>query len=126
MIMKYQYMQQKVGHSSDKWFNLPWKKFERESYRLQRRIYEASKSNNMGKVKGLQKLMFHTYQARMIAIRKVTQLNNKKRIAGVDGKATLTHYERFKHEQHLKNNAHKWLHQGLKDIQIPSSEKKQR
>ena len=58
---------------SDKWFNLPWKKFQRESYRLQRRIYEASKKNDHVKVKGLQKLMYHTYQARMIAIRKVTQ-----------------------------------------------------
>jgi len=63
LIMKYQHIEP-IVNASDKWFNLPWKKFEKESYRLQRRIYEACKTGDIVKTKGLQKLMFHTYMAR--------------------------------------------------------------
>jgi group II intron reverse transcriptase/maturase len=52
----------------------------------------------------------------------VTQLNQGKRTAGVDGKASLTHKERFELEELLKNEVHQWKHQGLREIPIPKKD----
>ena len=105
--------------SSEVWLELPWKKFQQETYRLQKRIYEASRNNDLAKTINLQQLLFHSYSARMVAIRQVTQLNNGKRTAGIDGKLALTASERFDLEKKLHLTAKKWKHQSLRKVAIP-------
>jgi RNA-directed DNA polymerase len=108
--------------SSELWKNLPWKRFQKEVFRLQRRIYKAMTNGDLRKVRSLQKLMLRSQSARMIAIRKVTQLNTGKRTAGVDGKTALSHDERMDLNSKLATEASNWKHKGLREIPIPKAD----
>jgi retron-type reverse transcriptase len=67
-----------IGHSnnaSESWRMLPWKKFRRNLFRLQKRVYKAIQVGDKRKANSLQKLILKSQTARMLAIRQVTQLN---------------------------------------------------
>jgi RNA-directed DNA polymerase len=54
----------------------------------------------------------------MLAIRQVTQLNQGKKTAGIDGKKFLTLKERFQLEKTLQQHTRTWKHQKLRKISI--------
>ncbi len=89
---EYVMSQQKVRYE---WNEVPWRKLEKSSFKLQKRIYRASKCNDIKKMHDLQRLLQKSTSARMIAVRKVTQDNRGKRTAGIDGKANLNQKERL-------------------------------
>jgi RNA-directed DNA polymerase len=101
------------------WFELPWKDFQSKTFQLQKRIYKASRNKEIDKVKKLQTRLFGTYEARMIAIRQVTQLNDGKKTAGIDGQKSLSMKQRLELEQELHKHGKKWRHKGLREINIP-------
>ena len=107
---------------SEAWLELPWKKFQTNVYRLQKTIYKASRNEDQAKVLKIQRLMLSSYEARMLAIRQVTQLNPGNKTAGIDGKLALTNNERFKLEKKLRQEASRWQHQALRQTQIPKSD----
>ncbi|MGN6421561.1 MAG: reverse transcriptase domain-containing protein [Pseudobacter sp.] len=72
------------------WNPIPWKQIQKNVFKLQKRIYQASLQNDTVKVRRLQKLMVSSWQAKAIAVRKVTQDNRGKRTAGIDGVKNLT------------------------------------
>jgi RNA-directed DNA polymerase len=72
--------------------------------------------------RSIQKLILKSRAARFLAIRQVTQLNQGKKTAGIDGKASLSFKERFNLEMQLKTEAGNWKHQGLKEIPIPKKD----
>ena len=115
-----------IGHiqklSSESWENLPWKQFCRDLFRLQKRTYKAVREGDTAKARSLQKLIIRSRAARFLAIRQVTQLNNGKKTAGIDGKLALDFKERFELEQKLKTQANNWKHQGLRSIPIPKKD----
>ncbi|KAB8318652.1 hypothetical protein SD81_014420 [Tolypothrix campylonemoides VB511288] len=118
-----------IRHSegtSESWKNLPWKKFRRNLFRLQVRLFKAVKADDMRKARSLQKLILKSKAARVLAIRQVTQLNVGKKTAGIDGKASLTFEERFALEKLLKSNFHNWHHNKLREIPIPKKDGKTR
>ena len=78
-----------------KWADLPWKKFEKVLYKLQKRIYQASSRGDVKNVKRLQKLLIRSRSAKLIAVRRVTQDNQGYKTAGVDGVKALTPKQRF-------------------------------
>lgn len=55
------------------WKHLPWKKFQRKSFRLQCKIYEAKCCNNSKSVKRLEKLLIRSKSIYYLAIKKVTE-----------------------------------------------------
>src|SRR5690348_9405173 len=67
------------------WRELPWRKLEKYVYRMQKRIYRARKPGNQRQVEKLQKLLLKSEAARLLAVRRVTQENQGKKTAGVDG-----------------------------------------
>ncbi len=107
---------------SESWKNLPWKKFRRDLFRLQKRVWKAVRAGDRQKAKLLQKLILQSQAARFLAIRQVTQLNKGKKTAGIDGKLALTFKERFELEEKLRSNANNWKHQGLREIPIPKKD----
>ena len=115
-----------VGHgtsASESWKGLPWKKFRKDLFRLQKRVFKAVQAGDMRKAKSLQKLILKSTSSRYLAIRQVTQLNAGKRTPGVDGKAlVLSFSERFELNELLKFSAKKWKHQGLREIPIPKKD----
>ncbi len=110
------------SNASELWTNLPWKKFRRDLFRLQKRVYKAVSVGDKRKAKYLQKLILKSKAARYLAIRQVTQLNAGKKTAGVDGKASLTFEERFFLSDELKENVNTWKHNKLREIPIPKKD----
>src|ERR1051326_4192186 len=80
---------------SEDWSGLPWRKLEQHVYRLQKGIYGASCRGDEVVVRRLQQLLMRSRSAQLLATRRVTQDNQGKKTAGVDGKASLTPPERF-------------------------------
>ncbi|AVH72837.1 group II intron reverse transcriptase/maturase [Nostoc sp. 'Lobaria pulmonaria (5183) cyanobiont'] len=114
-----------IRHSyktSESWLTLPWKKFRRNLFRLQKRVYKAVQVGNKRKARSLQKLILKSTSARFLAIRLVSQLNAGKKTAGIDGKKSLSFEERFNLEELLKMNSGNWKHQGLREIPIPKKD----
>lgn len=109
-------------NTSESWKNLPWKKFRRNLFRLQRRVFKAVQAGDKRKARSLQKLIMKSLAARFLAIRQVTQLNAGKKTAGIDGKASLSFEERFTLSDTLKSNINTWKHQGLREIPIPKKD----
>jgi RNA-directed DNA polymerase len=88
---------------SEVWKTLPWKKFQRNVFRLQRRIYQARLRGDVRTVHNLQRLLLRSRSARFLAVRRVSQDNRGKRTPGVDGVASLTPKQRLKYAHRLRN-----------------------
>ena len=102
------------------WKNLPWTTVQRKVFKLQKRIYQASRRNDFQTVHRLQKLLVKSWSARCLAVRKVTQDNLGKRTAGVDGKSQLTEAQRIALVGDLKDLDRK--PDPLRRIYIPKSQ----
>jgi RNA-directed DNA polymerase len=118
-------MQSMIGHSlttSESWRSLPWKKFQKILFRLQKRVYKAVRAGDKRKAQSLQKLILKSQAAKLLAIRQVTQLNAGKKTAGIDGKKSLSFEERFALATKLNKNHTNWKHKGLREIPIPKKD----
>ena len=79
----------------DRWKTIPWKKIERNVYKLQKRIYQASQRGDVKTVRQLQRLLSKSQSAKLLAVRRVTQDNQGKKTAGVDGVKSLNSNQRL-------------------------------
>ncbi|WP_372364581.1 group II intron reverse transcriptase/maturase [Candidatus Uabimicrobium sp. HlEnr_7] len=97
-----------MNPSRYEWKALPWKKFERIVFKLQKRIYQASRRGNVSAVHKLQRLLMKSWSAKCLAVRRVTQDNRGKKTAGVDGVKSLTAKQRIQlvTKMDLKQKAH--------------------
>src|SRR5439155_17379151 len=86
------------------WAQIPWRKLERKVYRLQKRIYQASLCGNNKAVHNLQRLLMKSKAARTLAVRRVTQENQGKRTAGVDGVKSVKPAQRLALVHHLRHH----------------------
>ncbi|MEH2052502.1 group II intron reverse transcriptase/maturase [Nostoc sp.] len=114
-----------IRHSyktSESWKALPWKKFRRNLFRLQKRVFKAVQVGDKRKARSLQKLILKSTSARFLAIRLVSQLNAGKKTAGIDGNKSLSFEERFNLEELLRMNSGNWKHQRLREIPIPKKD----
>jgi group II intron reverse transcriptase/maturase len=111
---------------SELWKNLPWKKFRKNLFRLQCRVWKAIRVGDRKRANSLQKLILKSRSARLLAIRQVTQLNQGKKTAGVDGKASLNYKQRLEIDNLLKEQVHTWTHNKLREISIPKKDGTQR
>jgi RNA-directed DNA polymerase len=75
-----------AGAASDvavNWHAIDWQKAHRNVRRLQVRIVKAVQAGRWNKVKALQRLLTHSFLAKALAVKRVTE-NPGKRTAGVD------------------------------------------
>lgn len=84
------------------WNELPWPRLESNVFKLQKRIYRASERDDSQTMHKLQRLLINSTGARLLAVRRVTQDNQGKKTAGVDGVAALTGSERIELAATLK------------------------
>ncbi len=97
---------QESDPESESWRTLPWRKFEQHVYRLQKRIFRASQHGNTQAVHKLQKLLTKSRAARLLAVRKVTQDNQGKNTAGIDGVKAVTPQQRLVLAEQI--HPHRW------------------
>ena len=84
------------------WKNTDWRKAEFWIFKLQKRIYRASKQGDIKLLHQLQRTLTNSWYAKLIAVRRVTQENKGRKTAGIDGVKTLTPQQRLKLAQKLK------------------------
>lgn len=75
---------------NQQWSEIPWKQVEKRVFKLQKRIYLASSRGDVKTVRGLQRLLMKSWSAKTLAVRRVSQDNQGKKTAGVDGVKSLT------------------------------------
>lgn len=67
----------------------PWRKRERDIFRLQKRMYKAKPCGDKRAVRGLKRLLKRSKAAKTLAVRLGTHDNRGKKTAGVDGVKSL-------------------------------------
>jgi RNA-directed DNA polymerase len=77
------------------WKDLPWRNIQQQVYKLQKRIFRASRRGDAKMVHRLERLLMKSWAARCLAVRRVSQDNAGKKTAGVDGVASLTPLQRL-------------------------------
>jgi len=73
-----------VSHPEVDWHAINWQKAHTIVRRLQARIVKAIQAGRWSKVRTLQRLLTHSFSAKMLAVKRVTE-NQGKRTPGVDG-----------------------------------------
>lgn len=127
------------------WAELPWRKMEKQTYRLQRRIYLVTRKlqhqrniketnfsfrndnliKKLGKqLSSLQKMLISSKSALLLATRAITSRNRGRNTAGIDGEIILTDDQRMNIANTLDINTHEPL--AVKRTYIPKSNGKQR
>ena len=100
-------MDMKMCATSDvakEWDKIDWNKANAYVKKLQMRIVKAHQEGKHGRVKSLQWLLTHSFYARALAVKRVTE-NRGKRTAGVDGVLWSTpksKYEAIRYTTRLK------------------------
>jgi len=107
-----------VAIRTEDWRTLPWKQFQRNVFRLQKRIYQAARRGDWKRVHNLQRLLLRSWSARCLAVRQVSQDNRGKRTPGVDGVASLTPQERLAYARQLRHLA-RWTVDPIRRTYIP-------
>ena len=85
-----------------RWELLDWKTIERQVFKLQKRIYQASQRGDVKTVHHLQRLLMKSWSAKCLAVRRVTQDNRGKKTAGIDGVKALNPKQRLQLVEKLK------------------------
>ena len=99
--------QAKVGASQAKeWQFIDWKAAQEIVYKLQKRIAKAIKVESFNKVKSLQRILTHSFSARVLAVKRVTQ-NKGKSTPGVDRVIWKTPKQKIQAVEDLKNRCYK-------------------
>ncbi|NEQ37258.1 MAG: group II intron reverse transcriptase/maturase [Okeania sp. SIO3I5] len=78
-----------------KWKDINWKKVEKYVFKLQKLIYRTSSRGEIRKMRKYQRLLTKSYYALLLAVRRVTQDNQGKKTAGMDGIKNLHPMQRF-------------------------------
>jgi len=84
------------------WKDINWRKAERCVFKLPKRIFKASQRGDVKLVHKLQRLLLKSWYAKLIAVRRVSQDNQGKKTAGVDGIKSLTPKQRMALVNNLK------------------------
>lgn len=88
--------------NTEGWKAINWRKAERYVFKLQKRIYAASRRGEVKRVRKLQKTLMRSWSNKVLSVRRVTQDNTGKKTAGVDGVKSLSPAARFELAGQLK------------------------
>jgi len=74
-----------LNNQTVEWKDINWRKLERVTFKLQKRIFQASLRGDVKAFCKLQHTLIRSWSAKCIAVCRVTQDNQGKNTAGVDG-----------------------------------------
>lgn len=107
----------------NQWSSIDWQKVEKEVRKLQMRIAKATEQKQYGKVKSLQWILTHSYNAKLLAVKRVTS-NKGKYTAGIDNITWDSETKKIGAVKTLKRSSYKPL--PLRRVYIPKKNGKMR
>jgi RNA-directed DNA polymerase len=110
-----------VSREAAEWYAIDWRAINRNVRRLQVRIVQATKASRWGRVRALQRLLTHSYNGKVLAVRRVTE-NNGKKTPGVDQEIWDTPEKKIQAVHALKRRGYQ--SQPLRRVYIPKSDGK--
>jgi RNA-directed DNA polymerase len=105
------------------WSAIDWHAVERRVRRLQVRIAKATAEGRWGKVDALQRLLTHSFYAKLLAVKRVTG-NRGAKTPGVDGLLWKTARQKFEAAMSLRRRGYR--PQPLRRMYIPKKNNQQR
>ena len=105
------------------WNNIDWDKMEKSVVSIQRRIVEAIKKKRFNRVKALQWVIKHSFKAKLLSIRRVTE-NKGGKTAGIDGVIWKSETDKTAAAHNLRQKGYKA--KPLKRVLIPKKNGKMR
>lgn len=102
--------------SNENWLTINWERATNEVKRLQMRIAKAVREKRYGKVKALQWILTHSFFAKLLAVKRVTQSSGA-HTPGVDGVIWRTPKQKMKAVKSLQRRGYRPL--PLRRIYIP-------
>jgi RNA-directed DNA polymerase len=107
----------------NQWDSTDWKNAEEHVNRLQTRIAKAAKNKKWPLVKRLQYLLTHSYYAKLLAVKNITQ-NKGKRTAGIDGETWSSPEAKMKAVRSMTDK--KYVSKPLRRVYIEKPGKKKK
>ncbi|MFC0131432.1 group II intron reverse transcriptase/maturase [Massilia eurypsychrophila] len=104
------------SHAPHEWAAINWRLVQRNVRAMQSRLAKASQDGNWRKVKALQRWLSHSFSAKALAVKRVTE-NQGKRTAGVDRELWDTPQQKFAAIARLKKQRYRPL--PLRRVYIP-------
>lgn len=112
-----------MSNHTVEWNQVNWKQLNRQVFRLQKRIYQASQRGEDKVVQKLQKLLLKSWYGKLLAVKKVTQDNRGRKTPGFDGVSELTPEERIQLAKELSLDGKS---SPVKRVYIPKPGKKEK
>ena len=108
---------------ADSWHTINWETCHRQVRELQVRIAKATKNQQRRRVKALQRMLVHSFSAKAVAVKRVTE-NRGKKTAGVDGELWDTPITKWEAIARLTRQGYK--PKPLRRVYIPKANGKRR
>ncbi|MHC1697537.1 MAG: group II intron reverse transcriptase/maturase [Geobacteraceae bacterium] len=105
------------------WHQIDWAKCHSNVRRLQVRIVKATKEGRWNKVKALQHLLTHSFNGKVLAVKRVTE-NTGRKTPGVDGETWSTPRSKMNAAMSLRSRGYK--PRPLRRVYIPKANGKKR
>ena len=114
-----------IDRKAVEWKAIDWPKVHEQVNRLRQRIYRASTAGDLKRVRNLQRLVICSRANKLLAIRQVTQCNQGKGTAGVDGRIIQDEGARMRLYDELKTY-HPHQVRPVKRVYLPKANGQQR